>query len=114
MEREGWTEWEADRGKKLAFSVIRKRRGEKVVRENPGVRHREKSPDLGRGKKKSKDTKRNKWSKIDPESMGMSNKKVKRKFFNIKKKSQCDLTLSIDICMEKNKQEKFKVLTIVN
>lgn len=38
-------------GKKLAFSVIRKRSGEKVVRENPRVRHREKSPDLGRGKK---------------------------------------------------------------
>lgn len=51
MEREGWTEWVVDRGRKPAFSVIRKRSGEKVVRGNPGVRHREKSPDLGRGKK---------------------------------------------------------------
>lgn len=105
MEREGWTEWVVDRGRKPAFSVIRKRSGEKVVRGNPGVRHREKIPDLGRGKK-AKDTKRNKWSKTDPASMGMSIKKVKRNFFNINKISQCNLTLSIDICMEKKETGK--------
>lgn len=75
MERKsGWV-----MGRKLAFSVIRNHSGEKAVGGNPGVRHREKSSDLGRGNK-GKGHQEKQMEQTDPVSMGMSNKKVKRNF----------------------------------